>query len=579
MRMSNLFPQTRRDMRGDLSPSLRLLEQAGFIRPGPISGFFTMLPLGWRVHQNICQIIFTEMENAGIQNLQVPILQPEEAGKKTGNWQKYEARKLLFKTADSQCGIPLGLTPAIAEFITTLVALDIQSYRQLPLVLHQIGPNFRDEVKPRQGFFHGREFFMSETCSFDKNQDGMQKSYSGLQQIFNRIFQHTGLVNYTSVLAEDDLIGGTDSVEYILLNEDGEDLFVTCNNCDYRAKLEVADSKIPINQPDSVMNELRYVPTPDTKTIEELKNFFPGLAKENILKTVIFTIEPEKDSTFEVVVCIRGDLEINPAKLRHYLGADEIVPAEPRIIREVTGAEVGFAGPIGLKKVKEIIFDSSVQGMTNFVCGYNKNDHHALAVNFERDLPLPANFINLHLAATGQSCSKCHTGVLEEKRGCRIGYISMLQQHYAATLAAHYLDENGKKQTIWMTGSAIATTGLLQAIVASNYDEKGIIWPINVSPYLVHILTIKQKNTQQKDLAEELEKSLKQAGISYLYDNRFFSPGEKFNDADLLGCPFRITVGRKAKDGIVEIRQRRSGQREELHKDDVLTFLQRLIRD
>ena len=558
MRLSRLFPSTRREMREGLSRSQLLLEQAGYIR-ALSAGVYHLLPLGWKVHQKVCAIVYEEMERDGVQNMQLPILQPRELWVRTGRWEKYKLSKTMFVTTESHSGNEFGLAPTAEEAVTALVAAELNSYRQMPLSLHQIGPKFRDEMRPHGGMMRCREFSMSDAYSFDVSAEAMRASFEMYREIYSRIFKRVGLTNCISVQADSGAIGGQGSAEFMAVCGVGEDTLLTCDICDYGANAEKADSNYVRLAQDSDLRPIRHEVTPDVKTVEQLKALFPELTAQNMVKTIILTVNPESDSPYEVAVCIRGDLEINLTKVTNALKADEVVTAAPEVVREVTGAEVGFAGPLGLGNVKQILFDYSTEGMTNFLCGYNTTDHHALDVNFGADVPVPEKFHDLHMATAGHGCPRC-VGILQESKGIEVGHVFMLQQGYAKSLGVTFSVEDGTEQIPWMGCYGIGTTRLLHAIVEQNCDDRGIIWPTSVAPYLVHLMAVKASDHTQKVMADALANAFEEAKVELLYDDRDSSPGEKFTDADLIGCPWRVMVGRKAKDGVVEVRNRRSGE-------------------
>lgn len=564
MRMTRHFPATRREIRGDLVASQALLERAGYIRAAGAAGIYSLLPLGWRVHQRICEIIFSEMERGGVQNLQLPILQPRELWEKSGRWEQYRKTKTMFTTTELHTGAEYGLAPTAEELVTTLIAEETLSWRNLPIILHQIGPKFRDELRTRMGLLRGREFVMSDAYSFDRDEEGMINSYNLLRQIYTRIFKRVGLKECISVQADSGAIGGKGSAEFMALSEAGEDVLLTCNKCDYGANAEKAESAYIRPAYDLEMRPMRRVPTPEIKTVDELLQFFPGMKPEHMVKTIIFSANPNSSDSYEVAVCIRSDLEVNKTKLKNLLVADEIEPAIPSIVEKATGAVVGFAGPIGLQNVRKIFFDKSVEGMTNFLCGCNLTNFHALDVNIARDFATADRYYELHTARSGDLCVACDSGHLLTSRGIEVGHVFMLQTKYAKALGARYQDENSDTLSLWMGCYGIGTTRLMQAIVEQNRDEKGIIWPQAVAPYSVYVVVANSDDAKQSELASQVERSLLDAGISILLDDRPLRAGQKFNDADLIGCPLRLTVGKKAAESIVEIRHRHAPQTTEV---------------
>ena len=331
---------------------------------------------------------------------------------------------------------------------------------------------------------------------------------------------------------------------------------------------------------------MRKEPTPNIRTVEELGTLF-GMSSRQMMKTIIFWV----DDSYPVAVCMRGDLKINEVKVRNVLGASSVEAAPDHIVREVTDAPVGFAGPIGLKvspdndykasgkhMVKRILFDTSIKGLTNLLCGCNEEDVHLLDVNFGRDLPMPEEFYELHTAQAGYTCPQCKVGVLQENRGIETGHVFMLQTGYSQAMGAFYQDEHGERQPIWMGCYGIGTTRLLQAVVEQNHDDKGIIWPESVAPYHIHIIPIQASNETHMNLASELYKKLMKKGLSVVLDDRDTSAGVKFNDADLIGFPWRVTIGRDAPEGLVEIRDRRTGKTKKATIKEAISFFYKQLK-
>ncbi len=557
MKYAKLFPPTLRTMRESMITSHSLLEKGGFIRSVGSAGIFALLPLGKLVHDRVCGIVFNEMSKFGIQHVDLPILQSSLLWEQTGRWEKYLKSHTMFTTKEYYSSEMFGLSPTAEEVVTMLVASDIKSWRQLPVILHQIGRKFRNEMRPRYGMVRSREFVMSDAYSFDLDEEGMRKSFLLMRDIYQQIFERLGLTNCISVQADSGTIGGKGSAEFMAVCEVGEDTLLTCTKCDYGANVEKSNSQYPKYEYDTNLLPIRHELTPNTKTVEELKQLFPDIKAHHMIKTIIFTVNAETKEPYEVAVCIRGDLGVNTIKLANILAADSVVPAVDYVVEEVTGAAVGFAGPIGLTKVKRILFDESTKVMTNFLCGYNTTDHHALDVNFGRDFNSPEEFYELHTAIAGHGCPECG-GALKESKGIEVGHVFMLQRGYAEAMNATYLDSSGQSQTIWMGCYGIGTTRLLHAIVEQNYDDKGIIWPITVAPFLVHIVPVDYTDERVLNLANILYENLIKAGVDVLLDDRTERVGVKFNDADLIGCPYRITVGRLASEGKVEFKDRKN---------------------
>lgn len=573
--MSRHFPLTRREMRKGLMSSQALLEQAGLIR-AVAPGIYALLPLGFEVHQRICAIIYEEMAKAGVHNCQLPILQPSELWKQSGRWQRYTDSGTMYQTTDNHTGHVYGLAPTAEEVVTTIAAMEVTSHRQLPLHLHQIGPKFRNEVRPRMGLLRCREFGMSDAYSFDADEEGMRESFAMYRRIYDQVFARVGLRRCISVQADSGAIGGQGSAEFMALSGEGDDVLLTCGNCDYGANAEKAESLIPEHAFSTALKPMHIEDTPGVMTVEQLQGFFPGIEPWQMVKTIIFTVDAETGASYEVAVCIRGDLEVNTTKVINLLGASSVTPADASVVREVTGAEVGFAGPIGLENVRRIIFDHSVALMTNFLCGVNQTGKHALDVNIGRDFRAPNSYHDVHLAKGEDVCAACGGGVLNESRGIEVGHVFMLQQGYAEKLGATFMNAEGQSQVIWMGCYGIGTTRLLQAIVEQNRDDRGIIWPVSVAPYDAYVMPINASGNDQAHLTDHVCQDLVEAGYNVLKDDRDAGAGMKFADADLIGCPWRITVGRGTKDNNVEIRSRQTSDPDDskvVHVSHVVSFL------
>jgi len=555
---SRYFPQTRRKISEDesASPGYSLLERGGFIRPAVGAGIHSLLPLGWRVHRKVCDIIFDVMESHGVLNLTLPILQSKELWEKTGRWEAYVSSRTMFRTRDEHRGTEFGLAPTAEEMVTALVASDVKSWRELPLRLHQIGPKFRDEIRPRQGLLRGREFSMSDAYSFDRDEAGMRDSFELFREIYQEIFDRVGLETI-AVQADSGAIGGQGSAEFMALNDVGEDTLLSCPKCGYGANAEKADSRYSATSPNGELRPARRVPTPNVRTVDELQAQFPSINASAMVKTLIFSVDGAEGEGDELVaVCIRGDLSVNEVKLANEVN-QTIAPATSEAIRNATGAPVGFAGPIELKGVRSIYYDRSVEGMTNFLCGANEEDVHVLDVNFGPDVEPPERFYDLHLAKGGDECPECD-GELVERRGIELGHVFMLQRGYTMALNAKFTNEEGREEAIWMGCYGIGTTRLVQAIAEQCRDDDGLIWPASVAPFDVHVILTKPGEPTQIKVLDQVAEALNAMGMTALVDDRDVSPGVKFKDADLLGCPLRLTVGRDAEDGQVELVERAS---------------------
>jgi prolyl-tRNA synthetase len=545
--------------------SHELLEKGGFIADKPTAaGVWYILPLGLRVLERVNRLVWRVMEEHGAQNLLLPMLQPASDWVQSERWEKYVRSKTMFQTKENHSGAAYGLGPTAEEQATSLVARFLRSWRQLPLFVHQIGPKWRDEIRPRFGLLRGREFWMSDAYSFDADEAGMHASYENMRAAYTEIFEACGLV-FISVQADSGAIGGSGSVEFMALADAGEDTLLTCTNCDYGANVEKAVAEIPTVDFSGEEKPMHKEATPSVRTVEELAAFFPGLTPGHMAKTIVFNVDGAP-----VAVVIRGDLDVNSTKLTNLLKATLVEPAEDEMVVAATGAPVGFAGPVHLPKTTRVLFDASVAPMRNFLCGTNEADVHVLDVNHGRDFPEPEAYHDLASAQEGFGCAQCQEGTLKVSRGIEVGHIFMLQQGYAEAFGATFTDQAGKVQTPWMGTYGIGTSRVVQAIVEQSHDKHGIIWPEAVAPYSVIIVPVNVSDPTQRELAERLYTTLTQGGCEVLLDDRELHGGEKFADADLLGIPWQIIVGRGASEGTIELKERKTGNRTSLSADEAL---------
>lgn len=575
MRMSNHFPATRREASTGTSRSQQLLEQAGYIRKAGTSGVYSLLPLGWRVHDKICRIIFDVMDRADVHNVQLPVLQARELWEQTGRWEGYVKSKTMFTTTEQHTGAVYGLAPTAEELVTYLTQTELTSWRELPIRLHQIGPKFRDELRPRSGLLRCREFYMSDAYSFDRDEEGMRHSFEKFRSIYNEIFSRVGLPSVISVQADSGAIGGQGSAEFMALSEAGEDTLLTCGSCDYGANAEKADSRYAGFPDGGEPLPLRMELTPGITTVEGLTGFFGGLPAHRMVKTLVVTVDEGYDTQRTVAVCIRGDLSVNEVKLRNHLAARSVAPASAEEVERATGAAVGFAGPLGLSNVDQLIFDASTEGMTNFLCGGNQTGVHAVNVNFGRDLAVPGRFVALHTAEAGHGCANCQAGTLRTSRGIEVGHIFMLQRGYGEKLQVAFTEEDGSKQVPWMGCYGIGTTRLMQAVVEQCNDERGISWPPGIAPFSYHVIVTQPEVPPAMATAQQVTALLGERDCM-LDDRQKVSAGVKFNDADLLGAPYRVVAGRKASAGIVEVSRRGTAERREVKSEEIADVMRQL---
>lgn len=564
MKFSQLFLPTLKETPQEAEiVSHKLLLRAGLVRK-LASGLYSFLPLGYKIIQKIENIIRQEMNKKGGQEVLLPLLQPAELWKASGRWE--EIGEELIRLSDrNKREFILSFTHE--EVISDLVKKEIRSYRDLPLLLYQIQVKFRDEIRPRFGIIRTREFIMKDGYSFNKDLEGLDVNYKRMQQAYTQIFTRCGL-RFKMVEAEPGLMGGNLAYEFMAMANSGEDVVVSCEKCDYAANLERAEAKIKPSENKEPPQKLEKVETPNIKTIEKLAAFLKA-PPQRMIKTLIYETEKEI-----IAVLIRGDYEVNEKKLRKYLACSLLNLASKKTVEKVSGAPLGFSGPVGLNI--KIIADYSVVGVSNFITGANKKDYHLINVNMKRDFSVD-EIIDLKIVKEGDSCPHCQ-GNLNLSRGIEIGHIFKLGTKYSKSLGVTFLDRGREKKFVEMGCYGIGVTRLLSAIVEQNYDKDGIIWPFAVAPYAVIILILDMEDEKQVKLANELYDSLNAEGIDVLLDEREEQPGVKFKEADLIGIPLRITISsRTFKENKIEIKIRRTGEIIKVEKGKIIDKIKKVI--
>ena len=562
MRYSEMFLPTERETPSDAEVvSHRLMLRAGMIRK-LTGGIYSYLPLGYRVIKKVERIVREEMDRAGAQEVLLPAVQPAELWQESGRWEQYGKELLRFKDRhDREC----CLGPTHEEVITDLVRGEIKTYRQLPKILYQIQTKFRDEIRPRFGVMRCREFAMKDAYSFDADDSGAEISYKKMFEAYNRIFSRCGL-KFRAVEADTGNIGGSFSHEFMVIADSGEDALVFCSSCDYAANIEKAEVAAPEKKRIEGLDHppLEEVYTPDVKTIEEVCEFL-GVPRQRIVKTLIFLAD---DSP--VAVLVRGDEDINEAKLRNYLKCDSLELATDDIIYEVTGSPRGFAGPISMRS--RIIADYSLINMTNSVVGANKKDYHIKNVNMGRDFSVK-EFADLRFVTDRDKCPRCGNP-LKFIRGIEVGHVFKLGAKYSRAMKAVYLDREGKEKYMVMGCYGIGIGRTVAASIEQNYDDNGIIWPLSIAPFQVIITPVSMNNETLLEAAEKLYRDFSDEGIEVILDDRDERAGVKFNDADLIGIPLRITIGpKRLAEGKVEVKIRKTGDVMILPMDEAGKFV------
>ncbi len=558
MRVSKLFMATQREIPSDAEiPSHQLMLRAGLMRK-VASGIYSFMPVGYKAYRNVERVVREEMDRAGAQELIMPAVLPAEVYQASGRWDKFGPE--MFRLLD-RGGRQFCLGPTHEEPFTEAVRDTIRSYKQLPVTLYQIQHKYRDEKRPRFGVMRAREFVMKDAYSFDVDEAGLDVSYQTMYKAYCRIFDRLGL-DYIIVDADSGAMGGSGSQEFMVKSVVGEDAICYCTECSYAANEEKASTIAPEPAKDFEMKEVEKIHTPNVKTIEELMGFMDSDPK-SFVKTILYDIDGKI-----VAVMVRGDREINETKLGNLYDATEMNLAAFDDVERITGAKVGFAGPIDLKEKIDLIVDPEVLAMENFIVGANETDYHFKNVNYGRDFEA-TKVADVRNVVEGDKCPKCGKP-LAMCRGVEVGHIFKLGTKYSKALNCVYLDKDGKENPMIMGCYGIGVGRTLAAVIEQYNDEDGIKWPAEVAPYKAVVVPTKVVDEECMNLAESIYDKLLDAGIDVLIDDRNERPGVKFKDSDLIGIPVRITVGRRAAEGIVEVKYRATGETVELSVEDAI---------
>ncbi len=556
MRMNRMYMPTLREVPSEAElPSHQLLLRAGMIRK-LVAGVYSFLPLGHRVFKKVEQIVREEMDNIDSQEVLMSAIQPKELWEESGRWSKFGPE--MFRLKDRN-GRDFCLGPTHEEIFTDLIKNELKSYKQLPLSLYQIQTKYRDEKRPRFGLIRAREFVMKDAYTFDVDEAAMKEAYELMWGAYARVFERCGL-KFKIVQGDAGAMGDGVSHEFIALSEYGESFIAYCDSCDYAATDETAQVVYEVAEQDSSA-EMQKVSTPGVKTIEDLEKFF-NVPASAFVKTLLFKAADEV-----VAVMVPGDRELNEIKLINALGCaeHELEIASEEDVKDATGCDVGFAGPIGLKKGIRLLVDERVAKMTNMIVGANETDFHLTGVAYGRDFEGEVSG-DMLMVVEGDSCPVCGKPLSIDK-GIEVGNIFQLGLKYSKSLNLQYLDENGKSQYVWMGSHGIGISRTMAAIIEQYYDEKGIMWPLAVAPYHVIVTVVDPKKADQLEVGEKIYADLKKRGVEVVLDDRKERAGVKFNDAELIGFPLRVTVGRDAKDGLVEFGVRGKDDKEKIEAD------------
>lgn len=577
MRWSKYFIPTLREDPADVEVvSHKLLLRAGVIRQLS-AGIYSFLPIGQRIALKVMQILREEMNAIGGQEFYLPALHPAEVWQESGRWDAIgdEMFRLKDRKGADMC---LGMTHE--EIFTTIARNEVRSYKQLPQVWYQIQIKFRDEGRPKSGLMRLRTFIMKDAYTFDVDRAGLDKSFADQREAYKRIFTRCG-IQFLIVEASSGAMGGSESNEFMARTPAGEDLIVSCPNCGYAANLEKATSLVEPITDDSGPAAPEEFPTPGVRTIEDLTAFPGGAeASRQIKSLVIFaTIDGEAIPT---LVLLRGDHQLHETKLGDSLGATAVRPAHPEEIRGLLGANAGSLGGVGAKakarasqQQLRIVADLALRGRRNMTTGANKDDHHLRGVDPERDIEIDS-WADMRTVNSGESCARCQTGTLEVFKGMEIGHIFKLGTKYSETMGATVLNQEGKEVPIVMGSYGIGVERIMTAAVEQQHDDDGIIWPKSITPFDVIVTITNMKQDEFRTAGERLYGDLQRAGLEVLLDDRDERAGVKFKDADLIGIPYRITIGKKTSEGLVELFDRAAKRSEDVKIGEVVARVQQL---
>lgn len=567
MKQTQLFVPTLRETPSDAEViSHQMMLRAGYIRQVS-SGVYSYLPLAYRVIQKIENIIREELNAIGGTEMLLPALVPADIWKESGRYDTYGPEMMKLQDRHNRDFL---LGPTHEETFTKLIRDDIKSYKKLPLHLYQIQPKFRDEKRPRFGLLRGREFIMKDSYTFHETEESLDEMYSEIWQAYNNIFTRIGL-NFRSIIADAGAMGGRESIEFIAISNVGEDTIAYSDESDYAANIEMASSKFKERTNTEVQLQKEVVDTPETTTIEDLSTFLE-VKPSNILKSVLLVADGDKP----VLAIVRGDHDVNEIKVRMAVGAEIIEAASDAHIEDLFGnIPAGYVGPIDLPEDVTIVADLYVKNMVNSVTGANEVEKHFINVNAGRDFE-PSQYTDIRMVQEGD-LSPDGQGTLQFTTGIEIGHIFKLGTRFSEAMDATVLGQDGRPTPVIMGSYGIGISRLLSAIAEQNADEKGLVWPASVAPFDVHVTPINYNNEHQQKLADEITDLFTAQGYEVLVDDRKERPGVKFTDAELMGIPIRVTVGKKAEDGIVELNIRKTGEMVETKKDDLINTISILM--
>ncbi|WP_353419130.1 proline--tRNA ligase [Staphylococcus delphini] len=563
MKQSKVFIPTLREVPAEAEAiSHQLLLKAGLIKQNA-AGVYSYLPVATRVIHKISDIIRQEMERIDAVEVVMPVLQQSELWKESGRWDAYGMELMRLRDRNQR---EFALGPTHEEVVTSLVRDELRSYKQLPLTLFQIQTKFRDEKRPRFGLLRGREFIMKDAYSFHTDEASLMETYQNMYNAYSTIFKRVGL-NVRPVVADSGAIGGNHTHEFHALSAIGEDTIVYSDNSDYAANIEKAE--VPYYETvntDEVLQPLEKVETPNVKTAQELADFL-GQPLENIIKTMVFKVNGEF-----ILLLVRGHHEVNDVKIKDYFKTDDVAMATDDEIRNLLGASPGSLGPVTDRDVK-VYADQFVQSLRNLAIGANEDGYHYVNANVERDFQIEG-YGDFRFILEGEPLAD-GSGPAKFAEGIEVGQVFVLGEKYSEAMKATVLNQQGREQNLTMGCYGIGVSRTLSAIIEQHHDENGIIWPKSVTPFDVHLITVNPKKDEQRECADQLYDQLL-GTYDVLYDDRNERAGVKFNDADLIGIPVRVVVGKNAAEGIVEVKRRDTGDSEDVHVNDLVAHLEAL---
>lgn len=573
MRWSQFFIPTLREDPADAEVvSHKLLLRAGIVRQLS-AGIYSYLPLGQRIALKVMQILREEMNRIGGQEFYLPALHPAELWQESGRWDAIGQE--MFRLKDRKdTWMCLGMTHE--EVFTSIARNEIRSYKQLPQVWYQIQIKFRDEQRPKSGLMRLRTFIMKDAYTFDVDWEGLDRSFADQREAYQRVFTRCG-IEFSIVEASSGSMGGSESSEFVAKTEAGEDLIASCPNCGYAANLEKATSRLPTIEDEPGPDAPEEFPTPGVRTIEDLTRTPYLVPAVGQIKSLVYIATVDGESK-GVLALLRGDHQLHEVKFTDAVGATGLRAAQAEEIRDLLGAGAGSLGGVGAKKTARdlfIIADLALKGRRNMTTGANKDDHHIRGVDIERDIQVD-QWADLRTVSSGESCPRCDTGTLEVYKAMEIGHIFKLGTKYSESMGATVLTQDGKPVPIVMGSYGIGVERIITAAVEQNYDENGIIWPKTLAPFDVVVTITNIKDAKLREEGEKLYKELQHAGLEVLLDDRDERAGVKFKDADLVGIPYRITVGKKIAGGLVELFDRSTKQAEDVTLDEIVSRIQKL---